>query len=36
MILMDSSTRFFPDFAGKKRFAYGEQPEVFADVIFGA
>jgi len=21
-----SSTRFFPDFAGKKRFAFGEQP----------
>ena len=35
-ILTDSSTCFFPDFAGKKRFACGEQPEVFADVIFGA
>jgi hypothetical protein len=36
MILRDCSTCFFPDFAGKKRFACGEQPEVFADVIFGA
>jgi len=35
-ILTDSSTCIFPDFAGKKRFACGEQPEVFADVIFGA
>jgi hypothetical protein len=36
MIMRDSSTCIFPDFAGKKRFACGEQPEVFADVIFGA
>jgi hypothetical protein len=35
-MLGDSTTRFFPDFAGKKRFACGEQPEVFAGVIFGA
>ena len=25
-MLGDSTTRFFPDFAGKKRFAFGEQP----------